>query len=164
MRLPGPPDQGRFFFRFMIGLGGIGLAILLLGLVQFLGFEPVGQHTGARATISRVFAYDPRNPAAQGRDRHQFSPKETPAAAVDWGSLPPDMVVGGAWFSGVFAEPAGSLGPRPASELKGSEPVRVEHPDGKQLQSGDYTFVVERYSGGQPVEVLARRTIIVSGG
>lgn len=148
----------------MVGLGAAGLLVLLLGLVQFLGFEPVGQHTGARATITGVFAYDSANPSGQGRNRNQFSPGETPAAAVDWASLPPDIVVGGGWFSGVFAEPSGSVGPLPAVELKGAGPVRVDRRGAKPLTAGEYTFVVERYSGGRPVEVLARRTVIVSGG
>lgn len=156
------PDSSRFFFRFMVGLGAAGLLVLLLGLVQFLGFEPVGEHTGARATITRVFAFDPANPSAQGRDRHQFSPQETPAAAVDWASLPADMIVGAAWFSGDFAEPFGSVGPRRAAELAG--PVPVDRQGTRLLPDGQFTFVVERYAGGHPVEVLARRTVIVSGG
>ena len=158
------PGPSRFSFRLMVGLGLAGLLILLLGLVQFLGFEPVGEHTGARATITGVHAYDAANPTAAGRDRNQFSPRETPAAAVDWGSLPPAMVVGGAWFTGVFAEPFGSLGPRPAGALVSALPVPVDRHGATLLPAGDYTFVVERYSGGQPVEVLARRTVIVSGG
>lgn len=157
------PDPSRLYFRFLVGLGVAGVLILLLGLVQFLGFEPVGQHTGTRAKISAVFAYDSGNPSVQGRDRHQFSPRETPAAAVDWGSLPPDLVVGGAWFSGSFAEPFGAVGPARAADLTGRGPVQVDRQGARLLPQGDFTFVVERYSGGQPVEVLARRTVVVSG-
>jgi hypothetical protein len=40
--------------------------------------------------------------------------------------------------------------------------VPVETPEGEQANlPGDYLFVVERFSHGQPVEVLARRIVLV---
>jgi hypothetical protein len=34
----------------------------------------------------------------------------------------------------------------------------------QRFPSGHYEFVVERFSGPRPVEVLARRTVVVLGG
>ena len=82
---------------------------------------------------------------------------------VDWTSLPPDLVVGGQWFSGGFTIDVGGVGPARAARLREHSVVPINFGDNR-LPPGHYEFAVERYSGGRPVEVLARRTVVVVGG
>jgi hypothetical protein len=54
------------------------------------------------------------------------------------------------------------MGPAPAGQLTENSIVPVKIPQGfRHNVPGDYTFVVERYQDGQPVEVLARRLVYV---
>jgi hypothetical protein len=49
-----------------------------------------------------------------------------------------------------------------AGDLAPQTVVPVEVPEGSRfVLPGRYTFVVERLSGGMPVEVLARRFVLV---
>jgi hypothetical protein len=51
----------------------------------------------------------------------------------------------------------------PAGKLVGTPPVRVNVPRGLKTNiPGEYVFVVERVAHGQPVEVLARRLVLVT--
>jgi hypothetical protein len=148
-------------YRTVLALGGVAVLILVLGVVEFVYFEPPGQRTANSAHIQGVYSYDPRTKETSGSDSHSFSRTQDFAAVVDWSSLPPDLVAGARWYDG-FGDTVGGVGPAPASELVGRETVPVQSPQGQQQNlPGDYLFVVERYSGGQPVEVLGRRIVLV---
>jgi hypothetical protein len=156
------PDETRPAFRLIVALGVAGLVILGVGLAQFVTFEPPGQHTGEVARIVGIYDYDPQTQTAGGSNKDHFRTDEPFAAVVDWSSLPPDLPVGAAWFSGGFAVDAGGIGPAPAGQLRG-RPVVPVNLGGRRFPSGHYEFVVERFSKGIPVEVLARKTVLVLG-
>lgn len=157
------PDETRPVFRLIVSLGAFGVLVLGIGLAQFVAFEPSGQHTGQVARITGIYDYDPKTQMVQGKNKDHFRTDEPFAAVVDWSALPADLVVGGAWFSGGFAVRAGSVGPAPAGRLRDSPAVPVNF-GGERFPSGHYQFVVERFSNGIPVEVLARKTVVVLGG
>ncbi|TMC09799.1 MAG: hypothetical protein E6J29_13150 [Chloroflexi bacterium] len=136
--------------------------ILVVGLAQFIHFEPSGQHTGLAAKIVGVYDYDPKTRQTTGPNKDHFQTSEPFAAEVDWTSLPPDLVVGAQWFSGGFTIDAGGVGPARAASLSEHSVVPVNF-GGARLPPGHYEFVVERYAGGRPVEVLARKTVVVVG-
>ncbi len=154
-------DEIRPLYRAVVVLGVAAIVILSAGLVEFFHFEPLGQRTGTAVRLRGVFAYDPASGRVSGPDRSQFTIDQDFAAVVDWGSLPPGLVVGARWYNG-FGTVVGSAGPRPAGQLVGHEIVPVKVPPGLSRNlPGEYVFVVERYRGGQPVEVLARRFVMV---
>jgi hypothetical protein len=146
----------------MVGLGVVGLLILGVGLAQFVTFEPPGQRTGQVARITGIYDYDLQTHSTVGPNRDHFRTDEPFAAVVDWSSLPPTLVVGAAWFAGGFSVNAGGVGPALAGQLQ-SEAVVPVNTGGERFPSGHYQFVVERFSKGIPVEVLARETVIVLG-
>jgi len=146
----------------MVALGLAGLVILGVGLAQFVTFEPLGQHTGVSARIVGIFDYDRVSHTVHGGNRDHFRTNEAFAAEVDWSTLPPDLEVGAAWFSGGFAIDAGGVGPATAKDLL-ARPVVPVNFGARRFPSGRYEFVVERFSGGRPVEVLARKTVVVLG-
>ena len=146
-------------YRGILILGAAGVVILLLGLVEFLVFEPPGQTTGLKAPVNGVYAYDPRSGRTQDGDQRTFNRGQPFAAAVDWSGLPADGSFGARWFD-AFQAPAGGVGPAAPDALPGVVPVKL--PEGMKANlPGTYLFVVERYSGGQPVEVIARRQVVV---
>jgi hypothetical protein len=147
----------------MVALGVAGIVILAIGLTQFVVFEPPGQHSGITARIQGIFDYDPNTHQTFGSNKDHFKTDEPFAAVVDWASLPPDLVVGGHWFASGFTIDAGGVGPARAAALREHSAVPVNF-GANRLPSGHYEFAVERYSGGRPVEVLARRTVVVVGG
>jgi hypothetical protein len=155
-------DETRPIFRLMVGLGVAGIVILAVGLAQFVHYEPPGQKTGQAVRIVGVYDYDAKRGKPIGRSRDHFRTDEPFAAIVDWSSLPPDLIVGASWFSGGFALDAGSVGPARAADLTEKSVVPVNRGT-QRFPAGRYEFVVERYSGGRPVEVLGRRSIIVVG-
>ena len=157
------PDEIRPLFRLMVGLGVAGAAILAVGLAQFVTFEPAGQHTGRTARITGIYAYDPLAHTTTGPNRDHFRTDEPFAAVVDWKSLPPDLEVGGQWFASGFAVDAGGVGPGAAGRLA-EQPVVPVNTGRNRFPSGRFEFVVERFSKGIPVEVLARRNVVVLGG
>jgi hypothetical protein len=151
----------RPLYRVLLALGLAGLLILLLGAAEFAHFEPLNQKTGTSARVSGVFQYDPRSGHTLGSDRSRFRRDELFAARVDWSTLPPDMQVGARWYNG-FGDRVGSVGPAPAGELTQHEVVPVAVPPGLNRNlPGHYLFVVERYRANLPVEVLARRIVLV---
>jgi hypothetical protein len=154
-------DDVRPLYRTILALGVVAIVILVVGVVQFVYFEPPGQRTTNTAHVKGVYVYDPRTHETQDGDRQNFSRDQDFAAVVDWSSLPSNLIVGARWYDS-FGDTVGGAGPAPAAQLQGHEVVPVETPSGTaQNLPGHYLFVVERYSSGQPVEVLARRIVLV---
>lgn len=154
-------DDVQTLYRTIKWLGAAALVILFLGLVDYFAFEPLGQHTGEKARIVGVYHYDPKTKTTSGQDSSKFSVDEAFAAVVDWSSLPGDMVVDGRWFD-EFGTAVGAVGPKPARALAEQPVVPVLTPKDFPVNlPGQYTFVVERFSGDQPVELLAKRSILV---
>lgn len=149
-------------FRLLVALGVAGIAILAIGLAQFVHYEPPGQRTGLGVKIMGVFDYDVKSGKPMGAPKDHFRTNEPFAAVVDWSSLPPDLVVGANWFSGGFALDSGGVGPARAADLTEKSVVPVNR-GAQRFPAGRYEFAVERYSGGRPVEVLGRRSVIVVG-
>jgi hypothetical protein len=147
----------------MAALGAAGIVILGIGLAQFIQYEPPGQHSGIAARIQGVYDYDTKTKQVFGPNKDHFRTDEPFAAVVDWTSLPPDLLVGATWFSGGFTIDAGGVGPARAATLREHSVVPVNFGD-QRLPPGHYEFAVERYAGGRPVEVLARKTVVVVGG
>jgi hypothetical protein len=156
------PDETRPLFRLLVALGTAGVVILAIGLAQFVHFEPPGQRTGHAARITGVFDYDLKTGKTFGSAKDHFRTNEPFAAVVDWSSLPPDLVVAANWFSGGFALGYGGVGPARAADLTEKSVVPVNR-GSQRFPSGRYEFVVERYTGGRPVEVLGRQSVIVVG-
>ena len=143
----------------MLILGAAGIVILALGLVEFVVFEPPGQATGLKASITGVYAYDSKSGRTLDGDQKTFPRSQPFAATVDWSGLPAGGSFGARWFDS-FQAPAGGVGPGAPGALPSVVPVKL--PEGmKSNLPGTYMFVVERYSGGQPVEVIARRQVVV---
>jgi hypothetical protein len=155
-------DEIRPPFRLLVALGVAGLVILAVGLAEFVHYEPAGQRTGLAVKITGVYDYDLKTGKIFGPKKDHFKTNEPFAAAVDWSSLPPDLVVGAHWFSGGFALDSGGVGPARAADLTEKSVVPVNRGT-QRFPSGRYEFVVERYAGGRPVEVLGRRSVIVVG-
>jgi hypothetical protein len=80
---------------------------------------------------------------------------------VDWKSLPSDLTVAAHWYEDTGQE-LGGVRPAAATE-QADKPIPIEVPAGTEVPSGAYVFVVERYSGGRSVQVLARSAITVGG-
>ena len=156
-----PADDVRPLFRTILALGALALVILTVGFAEFVYFEPPGQRTATQARIEGVYAYDSSAKDVKGADRDSFNRDESFAAVVDWASLPPDLVAGARWYDS-FGDVVGAVGPAPAGQLQDRRVVPVESPSGEERNlPGHYLFVVERYSKGQPVEVLGRRIVVV---
>lgn len=146
----------------MLALGLVGLAVLITGLAQFIHFEPPGQKSGLRAGITGVYSFDVGSHQTRGAPRDHFRTDEPFAAVVDWSGVPADLLVGARWFSGGFAIDAGGIGPARAGELAAAGPVPV-NVGVDRFPPGRYQIVVERFARGRPVEVIARRSVLVAG-
>lgn len=154
-------NQVRTLYRTLLIFATVGVVILALGLVQFVYFEPPGQASGAQARIGGVYQYDPSAHSTVGPDRTSFKRTEEFAAVVDWSTLPTTITVDARWYD-AFGDVVGRVGPGTPSALAAMTVVPVIVPPGiKHNLPGIYTFVVERFSGGVPVEVLARRIVLV---
>jgi hypothetical protein len=141
-------------------VGVLAIVIFAAGIVEFVSFEPPGQDTGAVAQITGVYAYDPAAKTTSGPSLERFQRAQPFAALVDWASITPGTEVAARWFNS-FGEVVGQVGPAPAESL-GAQAIPVALPSGlRENIPGTYLFVVERISRGQPVEVLARRLIVV---
>lgn len=133
-------------------------------LAFFFDLAPPGQHTGVRADVLGVYAYDPQSGGVAGDPRTRFSASERFAARVAWGSLPPGMTVGARWYDG-REQLVGSIGPAGAAELAQRAAVVAEQKaDGGGNLPGDYALLVLRLSGSRPVEILGRTDVVVERG
>jgi hypothetical protein len=154
-------DQLQVLYRTLLVFATVGVVILSVGLVQFVYFERPGEGTGVKAHIVGVYEYDPATRQTVQPDRSEFPRTAIFAAVVDWSSLPSNIVVDARWYD-TFGSMRGEVGPArpPSLSAHGTIPVEVP-PDLKFVLPGRYTFVVERVQGGVPVEVLARRFVLV---
>ena len=154
-------DPVRTLYRALLIFAAIGIVILAVGLVEFLYFEPPGQTTGTKAHIVGVYKFDPATQKTSGPDQSSFARSQIFAAVVDWSSLPQDITVDARWYDS-YEVVVGHVGPGTPAQLAAKTAVPVGTPSGlKYNLPGEYIFVVERLSGGVPVEVLARRIILV---
>jgi hypothetical protein len=148
-------------YRTLLVFATVAVMILAVGLVEFVYFEPPGQTTGAKARIVGIYAYDPAHRNTLGSDRSTFARTDDIAAVVSWAGLPPDLTVDARWYD-TFGSIVGRVGPSTPAELGDFSIVQVVTPAGLHHNlPGRYTFVVERLQGGVPVEVLARRFVLV---
>ena len=156
-----PYDQIRTLYRTLIVFATISVLVLVVGLVEFVYFEPPGQTTGAKAHIVGVFNYDPSTRTTSGTDQSQFPRTQEFAAVVDWSSVPANLTVDARWYD-EFGDVVGRVSPGPPDQLINHSIVPVVVPSGfHHSLPGRYLFVVERYEGSVPVEVLSRRIVLV---
>jgi hypothetical protein len=154
-------DQLQTLYRTLLVFATVAVVILAVGLVEFVYFEPPGQTTGVKARIVGVYRYDPATGTTLGHDRSSFARTEELAAVVDWSGLPPDLSVDARWYD-TFGNIVGRVGPSTPVVLGPRSTVAVTAPQGLHHNlPGHYTFVVERLQRGLPVEVLARRIVLV---
>ena len=156
-----PYDPVRTLYRTLLIFDLVAILILAAGLVEFLYFEPPGQQTGIKATIVGVLQYDPATNKTFGPDRSTFTRMQLFAAVVDWKSLPPNITVDACWYDN-FGSVVGKVGPGTPAQLASQPIVPIALPSTlKYNLPGQYMFVVERWANGVPVEVLARRIVLV---
>jgi len=156
-----PVDQVPTLYRTLLVYAATSLLIFIAGLVEFAYFEPPGQHTGLKATIVGVYQYDPDHNTLIGPDKSSFPRTSQFAAVVDWSSLPQNMIFDARWYD-AFENIVGSAGPGAPQDLAAHSIVPVRVPPGLQHNlPGHYIFVVERWEGGVPVEVIGRRVVMV---
>jgi hypothetical protein len=152
----------RPLYRIMLALGVVGVLILALGFVVLLRFAPPGQRSGYRAEVVGVFACDPASCQPSGHPMTRFHRNQRFIAEVDWSDLPRNMVVGARWTDSLDDD-VGTLPPESAGTLADDATlVPVNTP--KQFHEnlpGLYTLTVVRYARGQPVELLARTSVVV---
>lgn len=156
-----PYDQVQTLYRTLLVFATVAVVILAVGLVEFVYFEPPGQATGAKARIVGVYAFDPAVGVTRGTDRSAFTRSEDFAAVVDWSGLSSNLSVDARWYD-AFGSVVGRVGPSTPAQLGNESIVAVITPQGLHHNlPGHYTFVVERMQGGVPVEVIARRLVLV---
>lgn len=154
-------DQLRTLYLTLLVFATVAIVVLAVGLVEFVYFEPPGQVSGAKARIVGVFEYDPATGHVIDGDRSTFSRNQEFAAEVSWEGLPENLSVDARWYD-TFGSIVGRIGPSTPAELGSSSTVPVTAPPGLHHNlPGHYTFVVERLKDGLPVEVLARRIVLV---
>ena len=145
----------------MLGYGVVAILILVLGLVEYVHFEPPGQVSGSQARVVGIFDYDSAKNLTYGSDKNSFARSEQFAGVVDWSTLPQNIVVDARWINS-FGETVGQVGPGTPADLLSETVVPVRVPTGLTHNlPGHYIFVVERLRNGLPVEVLARRIVLV---
>ena len=156
-----PYDPVNTLYRTLLLFDIVAILILAIGLVEFLYFEPPGQNTGLKATVVGVYQYDPATNKTFGPDRGAFTRTQLFAAVVDWKSLPPNITVDARWYDS-FQSIVGSVGPGTPAQLANQPIVPIALPTNlKHNLPGQYVFVIERWTNGVPVEVLARRIVLV---
>ncbi len=154
-------DPVRTLYRALLVFAAVAIVILAVGLVEFLYFEPPGQTTGSTAHIVGIYQLDPVTQKTSGSDQSSFARSQIFAAVVDWSSLPQDIIVDARWYDN-YKVVVGHVGPGTPAQLADKTAVAVGVPAGlKYNLPGQYIFVVERLSGGVPVEILARRIVLV---
>lgn len=152
-------DQLRVLYRTLLVFATVGVVILVIGVIQFAYFEPLGQASGAQARIVGVYVYNSSTGQIEGPDRSEFPRDVEFAARVDWSSVPSNFIVDARWYD-TFGTIRGEVGPGSPQSLPEVVPVLV--PEGYHyVFPGRYTFVVERIRNGVPVEVLGRRFVRV---
>ena len=145
----------------MLVFATVAVLILAVGLAEFVYFEPPGQVSGVKARIVGVYAYNPTTQTVAGADQGAFARTQVFAAVVDWSTLPSDITVDARWYDS-FGNIVGRVGPGTPAHLAGQTVIPVSVPRGLQhVLPGHYSFVVQRLNGGVPVEVLARRIVLV---
>jgi hypothetical protein len=154
-------DPVRTLYRTLLVFAGVSILIFSAGIAEFVYFEPFGQHSGITAHVGGVYQYDPATKSIVGPDSNSFPRTVQFAAVVDWSTLPKDIVVGALWYD-TFGNVVASAGPGTPAQLADQTiiPVPITAPFHDVLP-GRYTFVVERYEGGVPVEVIGRRIVRV---
>jgi hypothetical protein len=158
---PATYDPVRTLFRTLLIFDVVAILVLAVGLGEFVYFEQPGQSTGVKATIVGVYQYDPISRTTSGPDRSTFGRAQQLAAVVDWTSLPPNITVDARWYDS-FEAIVGHVGPGMPAQLADQTTIPVGVPTGlKYNLPGHYLFVVERLANGVPVEVLARRIVLV---
>jgi hypothetical protein len=158
---PAAYDPVRSLFRTLLVFDVVAILILAVGLGEFIYFEQPGQSTGVNATVVGVYQFDPTSGKTSGPDRSTFGRAELFAAVVDWTALPQDITVDARWYDS-FETVVGHVGPATPAQLANQSTVPVNVPKGlKYNLPGHYLFVVERFANGVPVEVLARRIVLV---
>ena len=156
-----PIDPVRTLYRTLLVYAAVSILIFVAGLAEFAYFEPFGQQSGLKAHIAGVYQYDPDHNATVGPDSNSFPRTVLFAALVDWSSLPKDILVDARWYDS-FGNVVGSVGPGTPDQLAGQTIVPVHlMPPFHHVLPGHYTFVIERYAGGVPVEVIGRRIVLV---
>lgn len=156
-----PYDPVRTLYRTLLLFDVVAILILAAGVAEFLYFEPLGQQTGIKATIAGVYQYDPTTNKTFGPERSTFTRTQLFAAVVDWKSLPSNITVDARWYDN-FESIVGSVGPGTPAQLENQPIVPIALPTNlKHNLPGQYVFVVERWANGLPVEVLARRIVLV---
>jgi hypothetical protein len=156
-----PYDYVRTLYRVLLAYAAVAIAILVVGLVEFVHYEPYGQTTGSAAHIVGVYRYNLNTQTTSGSDQSVFARNQTFAVVVDWSSLPKNITVDARWYDS-FGDVVGRVGPGTPADLGGRSTIPVPVPNGFQFMlPGDYIFVVERLQNGDPVEVLARRIVLV---
>lgn len=154
-------DQVRTLYRTVLVYATAAVVILAIGLVEFVYFEPPGQASGASARIVGVYRYDAATGQTVDGNQSEFPRNVEFAAVVDWSSIPNNLTVDARWYDD-FGTLRGGEGPGHPSELASHRTVPVLVPQGyRYVLPGRYTFVVERVENGMPVEVLARRFVLV---
>jgi len=148
-------------YRTLLVYVAVAVVILIAGVAEFVYFERPGYASGATAHVQGIFHYDPETNTTTGPDRSIFARDEQFAAVVDWSSVSDNLIVDARWVNG-FGTAVGGVGPGTPAELKDKSIVPVRVPEGLHLNlPGQYIFVVERYHNGLPIEVIARRLILV---
>jgi hypothetical protein len=154
-------DPVRTLFRALLVFDAVAVLILAIGLAEFVYFEPPRQSTGVEATIVGVYHYDPTSNTTSGPDRRTFARAQQFAAVVNWASLPQNITVDARWYDS-FGSVVGRVGPGTPAQLADQTTIPVGLLTGlKYNLPGQYLFVVERLDNGVPVEVLARRIVLV---
>jgi hypothetical protein len=153
-------DPVRTLYRALLVFDVVAILILAVGLAEFIYFEPLGQSTGLKAAIVGIYQYDPTTNKTLGPDRRIFTREQQFAAVVDWKSLPQNITVDARWYDG-FGAVVGRVGPGTPAQLSEQTTIPVVHAGLKYNLPGQYIFVVERLDGDVPVEVLARRIVLV---
>ena len=156
-----PYDPVRTLYRTLLIFDIAAILILAAGLAEFLYFEPPGQQTGLTVTIAGVYQYDPTTNKTFGPELGTFTRTQLFAAVVDWKSLPQNIVVDARWYD-TLESIVGSVGPGTPAQLANQPIVPIALPANlKHNLPGQSIFVVERWADGVPVEVLARRIVLV---
>jgi hypothetical protein len=138
----------------LVAAGLIGTVALAVGLGGASWSELRQQHSTSRARIVGVYRWDDSSKAAVGSPGLEFSQDSDIVAEVDWSAVPGDVVVSAEWYdsSGDLVD---SIGPAPASKI-GSDGVMWSSDN---FGSDSYAFELERWSGGERVETLAREVV-----